>query len=40
MPTFAKVNAMIKHGTIKLKMKIAGAMMETEMKINMIKKED
>ena len=40
MPTFANVNVLIKHGTIKLKVKIAGALMETEMKINMMKKED
>ena len=31
MPTFANVNVAIKHGTQKLKMKIACAVMETEM---------
>ena len=40
MPTFANVNVLIKHGLIKLKVKIAGALMEAEIKINMIKKED
>lgn len=38
MPTFAKVNVVVKHDTQMLKIKIVCTVMETEIKKNMIKR--